>query len=637
MDYKNFSPNGPQDSTIIRKRWWELNETDLPGAIAGIVNHLHNAQSQRLTQLIMGTRLYGNISIMGLNGLSYSRMIQKQASVRDRLTYNVIQSSIDTVTSRISKNKPKPLFLTSGGDYRLQRKAKNLGKFVDGIFYENSVYQKAPMTFRNACIWGTGVTHVYNYHGRVRHEDVLPHELYVDEVEAYRGNPTQIHRIKCVDRMRLVDMFPSKKRSIMEVNPSTYDEVGEYQNISDVVTVRESFHLPSGPDAGDGLHVITINQDVLFKEEWKRDHFPYAFFHWNKRPIGFWGQSVVDQIQNIQLEINKLMWVLQRSYHLAGSFKVLLESGSKIVKEHLTNDVGAVINYTGTRPEYVVPPIVPVEYYTHLEGLIQKAFNEVGVSQLSANSQKPAGLNSGKALREYNDIESDRFTTVERDYEQYFIDLAKLDIETAKEIAEEEGHYKVHSFDRNKTIEVDWKDIDLQDDEYVMKIYPVSSLPDDPAGRLQTIQEYMQAGLMSPRTGRRLLDFPDLEQVEDLANAEEEWINECLEKILDCKEKDKDIFVYTAPEPEDDLQACLEIGQEYYARGKKSGVEEWKLELMRKWINDTKLLQGIQTTGMQQVAAQQAAQQAAQANPMPQPQSDLIQNAPGVVGMPQVA
>ena len=64
-----------------------------------------------------------------------------------------------------------------------------------------------------------------------------------------------------------------------------------------------------------------------------------------------------------------------------------------------------------------------------------------------------------------------------------------------------------------------------------MKCFPVSSLPDDPAGRLQTVQEYMQAGILSIRQGSRLLDFPDLEAEETLDTAREEYLHTILEKM----------------------------------------------------------------------------------------------------------
>lgn len=584
MDYSDFSASGPVQKDISNaKRWWDLSEEEMPGAIASIVEFLWKHQGARQTQLLMSARLYGNLSIMGLNGLSYSRVTAVQNQLRDRIAYNVIQSAIDAVTAKISKNKPKPLFLTSGGDYRLQQKAKKLDKFVEGIFYENQAYEDGPNVFRDGCIFGDGITHVYKEHGRVKHERCPSGELLVDEIEGWYGKPRQLHRVKNVDRDLLIDAFPSKKSKIRDANAATADITGYYQNISDVLTVRESWHLPSGPDAKDGRHIITINNALLLKEPWERDHFPFARFQWNKRVFGFWGQGAAEQIQNIQLEINKLLWVIQRSYHLAGSFKVFLENGSKIVKEHLNNDIGAIVNYTGTRPEYLVPPIVPPEIYTHLQTLINNAFSQLGVSQLSAASIKPAGLDSGKALREYNDIEADRFNTVGHSYENYFLDLARLDIETVKEIHEEDGKFEVQVPGKKFLESIDWKDINLADDEYFMKAYPVSSLPNTPEGRLATIQEYMQAGLMSPRTGRKLLDFPDLEQVEDLANASEEYLNEILEKVVEDG-------LYTAPEPTDDLSLAKELVLEYISRGKCNGLEEEKLDLLRQFNDHIDLL-----------------------------------------------
>jgi hypothetical protein len=404
---------------------------------------------------------------------------------------------------------------------------------------------------------------------------------------------------------------------------ATYDQAGAYQNVSDVVVVRESYHLPSGPDATDGRHVITIDDASLLDEKWEKLYFPFAFFHWNQKPIGFWGQSVCEEIQSDQLEINKALYVLQRSYQLAGSFKVLLANGSKIVKEHLTNDVGAVINYTGTPPQYITPPIVPVEYYQHIESMIQRAFTKVGVSMLSAGSVKPQGLDSGKALREYNDIESDRFMTVGRNYQKYYLDLAKLDIAVATEIYDEEGEYSVYSVGKNSTTKVDWKDIDLSEDDYVIKEYPVSSLPQDPEGRLQTIQEYAQAGMMSPTTARRLLDFPDLEQVETLANASEEYLNKILEEIVD--HGDEEDFMYTKPEPFDDLNLALELGLQYYAQGKTNGLEEVKLNFLRQFIEEVKILQGLAAT-----PPPMPMEGSAPANPEAAPVSDMLPNAPGV-------
>ena len=629
VDYSKFSTQGElKTEGRLDKRWWLAKKEELPYVLAQIVKTLSESDSKRQTQYQVSTRLYGNTNIMGVNGLSFSKATSVQNAVKDRLSYNIVQSGIDTVTAKMAKNKPKPMFLTSGGDWSLQSRAKKLNKFCEGIFYENKAHFMGIDSFRDGAVLGDGIIHVFDYHNRVRWERVMPSELYVDPIESFDGNARQMHRIKPVDRQVLIDMFPEKKKQIMEANSTSADLVATYQNVSDVVTVCESWHLPSGPDAKDGLHVITLEDDLLFVEDWTRTYFPFARFTWGKRLYGYWGQGAAEQIQNIQLEINKLLWVKQRSLHLAGSFKVLLENGSKVVKEHLNNDIGAIVTYTGVKPEYVIPPVIPMEIDTQINWLKQAGFEQLGISMLSAASQKPAGLNSGKALREYNDIESDRFMVIGQLWEQFFLDLARLSIDTAKEIYDREGEYEVKVPGKSFISTIDWKDVDLDEDEYVMKMFPVSSLPQEPAGRLQTVQEYVQAGFISPRTAKRLLDFPDLEAVENLENAAEDYLNDVFDKITNDG-------IYTPPDQFDDLDLAEQICLEYIQKGKLNNLEDDKVMLLIKFLSQVRAIkakaqQALMPTDAGAMPMPGAANP--QAAPMPQPTSDMVANQPGMVG-----
>lgn len=624
VDYTKFSTQGELKTPgITDKRWWLLGKDDLPNALSTIVRTLGEADSKRQSQYQISTRLYGNTNLMGVNGLSFSKITSVQNSLKDRLSYNIVQSGIDTVTAKMAKNKPKPMFLTSGGNWKLQSRAKKLNKFCDGIFYENKAHFMGIDTFRDGAVLGDGLIHVFDYHNRVKWERVMPSEIYVDPIEAFDGNARQMHRVKNVDRQILIDMFPEKKKKIMEANSASADMVATYQNVSDVVTVCESWHLPSGPEAKDGLHVITLENDILFTEDWTKSYFPFARFTWGKRLYGYWGQGAAEQIQNIQLEINKLLWVKQRSLHLAGSFKVFLENGSKVVKEHLNNDIGAIVTYTGVKPEYVIPPVIPLEIDTQINWLKQAGFEQLGISMLSAASQKPAGLNSGKALREYNDIESDRFMVIGQLWEQFFLDLARLSIDVAKEIYDREGEYEVKVPGRGFISTIDWKDVDLEEDEYVMKMFPVSSLPQEPAGRLQTVQEYVQAGFISPRTAKRLLDFPDLEAVENLENASEDYLNDIFAKITDDGE-------YTPPDQFDDLDLAEQICLEYISQGKLNKLEQDRMMLLIKFLSQVRAIKAKAMQAMQptQAGAQPMPMQP-QAQAMATPQSDMIPNIAG--------
>ena len=584
IDYTKFGPTGPagDDGKPIRK-WWKLDESELSESIVSTVHAIKRSQTGMETQRQIAARLYGNLSLLNISGLTFTRSAQASTAVRDRVTYNVISSVIDTITAKIAKNRPKPLFLTSGGDFKAQRKAKLLNKFTEGIFYENNVKTLGPQAFRDGAIWGTGPVKVVPDNGRVKFERTLSSELYVDDIDGFYGSPRQMHHVKPIDRDVLIECWPKKADEVLAALAMPIDQLGGAPLVSDQIPVIESWHLPSGPKAKDGRHVISIADVILLDEPWTRNSFPFAFFHWSRRVFGFWGQGIPEQIQNIQLEINKLLWVIQRSMHLMGSFKIWLPHDAKTATEHLNNDIGTIIRGT-TPPQYLVPAIVPAEMYQHLATLRQSAYEQCGVSQLSAAAKKPEGLDSGKALREYNDIESDRFQIVGQAYEEFHLDLARLAIETAKEIAEREGEFKVKAPMSREIREIKWSEVALPDDSYILQCYPISHLPQDPAGRLQTVQEEVQAGFYDARTAKRLLEFPDLEMVDSLTDAVEERILKVLDAIVDDGKS-------TPPDPMMDLGTARKFALQYYNRGAIDGLDEERMELLRTWLDQIMALE----------------------------------------------
>lgn len=631
IDYRSFN-SGAMDKVALERKWWRLKGEDCAQSVCSVVKTLSEYDSKRMTQMQINARLYGNVSLMGVNGLSFTRSATAANSVRDRVTYNLVQAAADTVTAKICKNKPKPMFLTSGGGYQMQKRAKLLDRFMEGIFYENKVYDLSPIIFRDGAVFGDGVIHPHIDHDRIKFERVLVQELFVDHVESFYGYPRQIHRVKSIDRGVAMELWPKSKKEIEEANNSADSFKTTIQNIADEIQVVESWRLPSGPDAKDGRHIISIPNSVVFEEPWEHQYFPFAFFKWCPRLYGFWSQSLAEQLQNLQSEINKLLWIIQRSMHLAGSFKVLIENGSQIVSETIANDIGALIYYNGTPPQYIVPPAVPPEIYQHLSTLIERGFEQAGVSQLSATSMKPAGLNSGKALREFVDIESDRFQVIGQNYEKMFLDLVPMTIDLVKKLEDQkqEKGYKIRIPGKKFIESIDWKYIDLEADEYSCKAFPVSSLPETPEGKLQTIQEYAQAGFIEPRTARKLLDFPDLEQVENLVNAEEEFLTKMLDRMVD------EGKYYQLEMKFDDPNLARELALQYYATAKTQEVPESRLALLRDFINSIdSQMEAIQQQAMAQQAAQSQAQAGPssgvgtpQAVPAPTPQSQLIPNIP---------
>jgi hypothetical protein len=249
------------------------------------------------------------------------------------------------------------------------------------------------------------------------------------------------------------------------------------------------------------------------------------------------------------------------------------------VKEQFTNQIGPVVSYAGQNPPVVVTPqLVQPEIFQHLYALWQKAFEIAGVSQMQVAGQKPPGLSSGEALRTLNDIGADRFMTIAQAYENTFLDLARISIALVKD-AVGSGSYKVRVPVHGDLVrEIDWKDVNLDEDQYVMKVFPVSSLPTEPAGRMETVQEWVQAGWITPRQGKRLIDFPDLEMAETLSDAAQNWLDLLMEKFVD--EED----FYQGPEEFDDLQLARETALEHYQRGKVDSVPDKIMDKFRRFL-----------------------------------------------------
>lgn len=556
----------------------------IANACAMNVQHLQQAQGQRIRQLVIGARLYGNNSLWGWGNTTFGPLI----SPKERLTDNVVASVVDTATARIGQNKPRPYFLTSGGNWKQQRKAKTLTKLSDAILYENKSYRIGASAQRDAEIFGDGLIHAFIRNGRIRHERVLSAELWIDEVEGAYGNPREMHWERPVDRGVLIAFVEESTQSdkakkdavaaIQNADRAVIKNYGATDTRADLVMVRESWHLRSGPNAKDGKHCISIKDALLDPlTDWNHDFFPFARFRWCERPMGYWSQSLCEQLQPKQIELNKLLWVMQRSFQMAGTFKVALEMGSKVVKEHINNDVGVVLQYRGQPPVWFVPQVIPPEYFEQIKYIISSMYDRVGINQMQAAGEKPRGLNSGEAQRVYRDTGNERQKTAEEYNQDAYLDLANMSIALAREVAEEDGFYEASAPQKGKGLEVvRIKAKELTQDDYVSQCFPTSSLPKDPGGRLATVQEFAAAGLVGPRQVRKLMDFPDLEANESLGNASEEILTKVLDAICDDGK-------YSPPEPTDNLQLAMELVVDYIDRGRALELDGERLDMLRTW------------------------------------------------------
>lgn len=594
-------------------RWWNFAKEDIYKHVFGTVEMLENRQTYRSLANIKHSRLYSNLEILGVYAGIYTAPVNDYI-LPNRLSLNVVKSCVDTVTSKIAKAKPRPIFLTDRGDWALQEKAKSLTQFLDGAFDNMGLYGEKPKSFRDSGVLGTGAVKFYTDESKMEVccERTIVEELLVDDADGIYGKPQVLFQRRLVNKSVLKDMFPKIPDHIIEEATNGIPNNLNSDMVKDLVKVIEAWHLPSGPNSDDGIHVMCIDNCTLFVEKWDKCYFPFVFDRWTERLLGFWGMGLAEELLGIQLEINKILKNIQLSMHLFAVPRVYLDNASQINMNGINNDIASFVKYTGKEPIFYTPQAMAPDVYNHLWMLVQKAYEITGISQLSAQSQKPAGLNSGAAIREYQDVESDRFQIVGQRYEKSFLDAAHIVIDMTKDLAKKgKVIVKVESDSGMKTI--NFKDVNLDETKYLMRMFPTSILPTQPAGKLQKVTELVQAGFVDKETALDLLDFPDIKAATDKALAPRRVIIKMLDKMIN-------EGVYESPEPFMNLALAERIALDTYLYARSKNVDEERLELVRRFIDDVQSLKQLAIQGQQQMMASQAPI----AQPPPAPTSDIL-------------
>jgi hypothetical protein len=545
--------------------------------VFAVFQHLDEFQQHHRTANLHHLRLYSNRLASGLGGRDYA--VQSNG---EKLRLNVIRSVIDAAVAQIATNRPRPMYLTERGNYSLRTRAKRLGKFVMGQFYAIDQYDLALDIFRDAAIFGTGFEKIYEDGGRICAERVFPDEILVDDHEVKYGEPRQMFQYKQVNREVLARAYPKFREEI-----ASADLIREEQNysesIADPVSVIEAWHLPSGPGAKDGRHTIAISNATLHDERWQRDRFPFAVFRWAKSPLGYLGAGISEELMPIQIEINYLLGKVQEIANAVTS-SLWVRKGENIGR--ISNKNNSVNTYTNTPPQVLQLGAVPPELFQQIQYLEQKAYQIIGVSQLQASSMKPAGLNSGEALKTYNDIGSQRFMHVGQRWEHFHVrQVAELILDCARDIEERgDGDIEVLAQGDKDVERLKFADVSIERDKYVTKAWPVSLFPDSPSGKLDTIEKMSQ---ISPEVQRYLIplmDFPDFDSVRSRINAPYELVDKHIELMLEHGQPQ-------TPLPFMDLDLARHQGNLALLEAQKEEAPDERIELLRQWLDKIDAMQ----------------------------------------------
>src|SRR5574343_252401 len=176
----------------MSQSWFEEPRFEAHNTLWGYLQHIGETYAlDRLTAYETYLGMLGDLESVGV----YPSRTTPPPTLQLRgahLTLNVARALSDTAVAKITSARPRPYFLTYGGNFEQQQKAKGLQRAADGLFDENRAYRIGADAFRDACGIGTGCVKIIKRKGKPALERTLISEILVDETLAWGREPREM-------------------------------------------------------------------------------------------------------------------------------------------------------------------------------------------------------------------------------------------------------------------------------------------------------------------------------------------------------------------------------------------------------------------------------------------------------------
>lgn len=581
-------------------RWWlPIYEGRRWQVVTKLQNDLRAEQRGRLQEELLYMALYSGREPMGYALQSYWQTQDRYAD-SNRLGVNLCKNAVNAIVSKIGKDRPRPTCTTDDGDWGAVMRAEQLQRFLDGSFYSAGVYEVDQLWLLRACNIGTSHLKIFRTDDPTDEDDeanievevVLPGSIIVDDYDAITGKPRSIQQVYPVDKNVLAEQYDDaelKAKILKAPQPSDRDSTLGYNRKTNQIIVTESWHLPSGPKAKDGRHTITIDGADLRDEEYKRDKFPFVKLIYDDEPVGYWGCGIGFQAWGYQSEINNLLLKSQRILQLAAVPHVFVDTASMVNVDTMTNEIMTIWEYSGSTPPTVITPQNLIGDLMKQASLIREWFyQDLGISQMMAQSEKPPGVDAAVAIEALADADSERHIRLGRRWEAAHMEVAEHFIDLAEEINEGDPKrkwvkkdYAVTFRGEDTMAKLKWSDVNMDRDAYVLQVTPSSALGNTVGGRIKRGSELLKLGALG------IDEFIEVTNIGDVkrATAKRIWPRRYIGKVIEQIVKHGN---YIGPEPDDNKELAAEMVLTALQRAKTTGVKEERLQLLRDYLLELK-------------------------------------------------
>lgn len=434
-------------------------------------------------------------------------------------SWNILRSVVNTAWAMIARAKIRGRFITSKGDAGRKQRATDATRWLDGWSAEANVHEVMGQCLRDALVCRFGVAQLLETaDDRLTIQRCLPFEVTVDFAGAMHGRPTVFYRRRPMSKQSLLAKFGKGKPEVREaIERAKVVDFGGGR--SDIVLVREAWSIPTTKGSKDGWHAIAIDLVTLFVEEWKHPWPPLIFSFWDKPILGFAGNSLASQLEQMQADLNKMNWAIRKGISLVAVPRVAMQKGS-ILTSKITNEIGQKLEYTGSKPEVLVWPAAPGDVYTERDKQVEKMYEVAGISRHASEGVKAPGAESGVAQREAMEAQNLRIQIyAQLSWEAPHVQLYERVVAMAADIAARKGSYEVETADHDGVETLDFAKVVKDLKERKVTVYPSGFLPLTPRARIDTILVMLKNGLWDIDRCRQALADYDVDYEQSAENA----------------------------------------------------------------------------------------------------------------------
>lgn len=388
---------------------------------------------------------------------------------------NVIKSVIDSLVSKLSNNKVRPFFAPVDGTFKTKKVIRQAQQFFDTYYDKINLNNIISETFKDACIFDIGYILVN------------PFTYEVERVPSY-----------CIE----------------ELNVNGENKVALIKWIHQPSLALNKYNIAASRQYVNIEMLIKDDEAILYVDEKKvktipTNGYPIVNVYYNEPINNGKTVSIVDELEGIQTQIDLINSRIAATSQLTPANLVFIDEQSGLKSSDVNNKdcqiypVGIQPGNTANPVNVVTPVPFDPSWSAMLDFYINKAYDMIGISQLSAQSRKPSGLDSGVALQTMEDIESDRFEVQVNHFINAYIDVTRKLIEIIPEDVE------ILPADKYQST-MTWATLKEQDNLYKVQYSAATSLSKDPAERAKQIIQMSQIGLITPSKAAELMDMPDL-------------------------------------------------------------------------------------------------------------------------------